>query len=406
MADTANESVLGPEQLETYFALMESVSLLQHAVEQQLRAEGELSFVQFQLLAHLADVSGRATMTELADGVVYSRSGLTHQAALLERAGLITRTPSPDDHRATLVTITDAGRVRLAQVLPGHVEVVSHLLFDPLTGQDLKALGEIMARVRDHMRSRPPRSAAPRKRRTPDPAGGGETGLANLGTTRTPTATTRKSIESVRSTARPLPAGVTELRGDVREADSVREAVGRLEFDSVVDWAAFTAEQGRAGTPSLALDTSQPVRGGPPLDDEHRGLLVEAGVDDFGYVGAELLAVWSLGDGPDSDRPAGDLRLAWPLRFVAIDWVDRGAVQGESWIPAEVRALARARHRSEDQFAVLEGRLDPGDPRCPTGSHGGDRLVPVGVEQRPHALRELRLCLLDIPPCRHAPMIA
>jgi hypothetical protein len=25
----------------------------------------------------------------------------------------------------------------------------------------------------------------------------------------------------------------------------------------------------------------------------------------------------------------------------------------------------------------------------------------VSVEQRPHALRELRLCLLDIPPCRH-----
>ena len=74
---------------------MEAVSLLQHQVEQHLRAEGDLSYVQFQLLARLANANGQLTMTQLADGVVYSRSGLTYQAGLLEKAGLITRTPSP-----------------------------------------------------------------------------------------------------------------------------------------------------------------------------------------------------------------------------------------------------------------------------------------------------------------------
>jgi len=64
---------------------MEAVSLLQHQVEQQLQAEGGLSWVQFQLLARLADARGQLTMTQLADGVVYSRSGLTYQAGLLER---------------------------------------------------------------------------------------------------------------------------------------------------------------------------------------------------------------------------------------------------------------------------------------------------------------------------------
>lgn len=156
---------LDPGQLETYFALMEAVSLLQHEVERQLRAEGDLSYVQFQLLARLANASGRSTMTELADGVVYSRSGLTYQAGLLEKAGLVTRGPSPDDERATLVTITDDGRALLGRVLPGHVQVVRRLLFEPLTGDDLHHLGDIMARVREHMRARPPRSAAPRKRR-------------------------------------------------------------------------------------------------------------------------------------------------------------------------------------------------------------------------------------------------
>jgi DNA-binding MarR family transcriptional regulator len=158
---------LDPEQLGAYFVLTEAVSLLQHEIEQQLRAEGDLSYVQFQLLARL-NARGPLTMTDLADGVVYSRSGLTYQAGLLEKAGLITRGPSPDDERATLVTITDNGRALLGRVMPGHVQV-TRLLFDPLTDDDLHHLGDIMTRVRDHMRARPPRSAAPRKHR-PSPA--------------------------------------------------------------------------------------------------------------------------------------------------------------------------------------------------------------------------------------------
>jgi len=162
---SADVPALDPTQLDAYFALMEAVSLLEHRVEQQLQADGDLSYVQFQLLARLAAARGQLTMTELADGVVYSRSGLTYQAGLLEKAGLITRSPSPDDERATSVTITDSGRARLGQVMPGHVQVTRRLLFDPLSGEDLDQLGDIMTRVRDHMRAQPPRSAAPRKRR-------------------------------------------------------------------------------------------------------------------------------------------------------------------------------------------------------------------------------------------------
>ena len=164
-ASPASDQGLDPRELGAYFVLMEAVSLLQHQVEQQLRAEGGISYVQFELLARLAYARGPLTMTELADGVVYSRSGLTYQAGLLEQAGLIARGPSPDDDRATLVTITGAGRDLVGHVLPGHVQEVRRLLFDPLTSDDVGHLGDIMTRVRDHMRAQPPRSAAPRKRR-------------------------------------------------------------------------------------------------------------------------------------------------------------------------------------------------------------------------------------------------
>jgi DNA-binding MarR family transcriptional regulator len=154
---------LDPVQLRAYFALIEVVGLLRHAVEQQLREAGGLSYVQFQLLARLGDSpTGSHRMTDLADGVVYSRSGLTYQAGLLEKAGLVTRTPSPEDERSVTVTITDAGRALLAKVLPGHAELISDLLFQPLSRNDAKALADLLAPVRDHMRAAPPRSAAPR----------------------------------------------------------------------------------------------------------------------------------------------------------------------------------------------------------------------------------------------------
>ena len=157
---------LDPAELGAYFALIEVSSLLRHAIEQQLREAGDLSYVQFQLLARLGDADdGSLRMTDLADGVVYSRSGLTYQAGLLEKAGLVERAPSADDERSVTVTITDAGRSRIADVLPGHVEIVRQQLFASLSGPQTRELGDLLAPVRDHMRAAPPRSAGARRRR-------------------------------------------------------------------------------------------------------------------------------------------------------------------------------------------------------------------------------------------------
>src|SRR5947199_8886509 len=143
---------LDPVQLGAYFDLIEVTSLLRHAVEQQLREAGDLSYVQFQLLARLGDSpTGSHRMTDLADGVVYSRSGLTYQAGLLEKAGLVVRAPSEDDERGVTVTITDAGRARLALVLPGHTEVIRQQLFQPLSAKDTTALADLLSPVRHHM---------------------------------------------------------------------------------------------------------------------------------------------------------------------------------------------------------------------------------------------------------------
>ncbi|TQL03979.1 MarR family winged helix-turn-helix transcriptional regulator [Cellulomonas sp. SLBN-39] len=156
---------LDATQLGAYFALIEASSLLRHAVEQQLQDVGDLSYVQFQLLATLGDAPGGSRrMTDLADGVVYSRSGLTYQAQTLEKRGLVVRARALDDERSITVTLTDAGRALLGEVLPGHVGVVDDLLLAPLSRDDVATLADILGRARDHMRRTPPRSATGRRR--------------------------------------------------------------------------------------------------------------------------------------------------------------------------------------------------------------------------------------------------
>ena len=156
---------LDPVELGAYFSLIEATSLLRHSVELQLKEAGDLSYVQFQLLARLGDAPGGShNMTELADGVVYSRSGLTYQVGQMEKADWVERSPSPEDDRGVTVTITDAGRARLAQALPGHVEVLRELLFAVLTDDDVSTLAGLLEPVLDHMRAGPPRSATSRRR--------------------------------------------------------------------------------------------------------------------------------------------------------------------------------------------------------------------------------------------------
>ncbi|GHD60313.1 MULTISPECIES: MarR family winged helix-turn-helix transcriptional regulator [Streptomyces] len=158
---------LDPEQLAAYFALMEVGSLLQHAVDQQLRDEGGLSYTQFQILAVLGQApEGQLRMTDIADRLVHSRSGLTYQVAQLAKAGLVTRAPSADDERSVNVTATPQGQELLGRVMPGHVAVVRRLLVTPLNRSDITTLSDVLGRVRTHIRTTPPRSATPGRKPT------------------------------------------------------------------------------------------------------------------------------------------------------------------------------------------------------------------------------------------------
>jgi nucleoside-diphosphate-sugar epimerase len=62
-----------------------------------------------------------------------------------------------------------------------------------------------------------------------------------------------------RSTARPLPAEATVLRGDIRDPESVTQALHGREFDAIVDWVAFTPPHVRLDIDLFAGRTGQYV---------------------------------------------------------------------------------------------------------------------------------------------------
>ena len=62
-----------------------------------------------------------------------------------------------------------------------------------------------------------------------------------------------------RGAGRPLPAGVTTLRADIREPRFVRSEMKDLEFDAVVDWVAFTPDHVRADIELFSGRTGQYV---------------------------------------------------------------------------------------------------------------------------------------------------
>jgi len=162
---SAVPAALDPHQLAAYFAFVEVSSLLKHAVEQHLRREGGISYVQFEILTRLFETPTAAQrMTDLADGIVYSRSGLTYQAEQLEKARLIARTPAVDDERSTLVRLTADGQALVQRLLPAHSQLVQRTLFDHLSRDDVTLLTQVLERVRDRLRRAPPRSATPRRR--------------------------------------------------------------------------------------------------------------------------------------------------------------------------------------------------------------------------------------------------
>jgi DNA-binding MarR family transcriptional regulator len=144
---------LDETEMAAWRAFLSTSHLLERRIEEQLKATAGLTHPQYEILVRLADAPGRQMrMTELARGVVVSKSALTYQIGQLERAGLVERTTCPSDERGVLAVLTEAGVSCLERVAPGHLEVVRAYLIDRLTRGELETMTTAMCKTEQALR--------------------------------------------------------------------------------------------------------------------------------------------------------------------------------------------------------------------------------------------------------------
>jgi DNA-binding MarR family transcriptional regulator len=139
---------LDEDEMRAWHAFLAAGALIDRLVDAQLKDAIGLSHPQYEILVRLADTpAGELRMTELADTLLTSKSGLTYQVTQLEKAGLVERRSCPSDVRGVLAVLTEAGRRRLEQAAPGHVALVRELLIDVLTPGQLTVLADALGEV-------------------------------------------------------------------------------------------------------------------------------------------------------------------------------------------------------------------------------------------------------------------
>lgn len=135
-------------EMRAWHSFLAAGALVDRLVDAQLKEAVGLSHPQYEILVRLAAApGGELRMTELADTLLTSKSGLTYQVTQLEKAGLVERRSCPSDVRGVLAVLTETGRCRLEQGAPGHVTLVRELLIDVLTPEQLATLADSLGEV-------------------------------------------------------------------------------------------------------------------------------------------------------------------------------------------------------------------------------------------------------------------
>jgi DNA-binding MarR family transcriptional regulator len=136
---------LTDEEQRIWRAYMHATTLLEDHLDRQLQRDAGMPHIYYGLLVQLAEAPRRRLrMTELAMNAKITRSRLSHAIARLEKNGWVRREDCPSDKRGQFAVLTDDGYEVLRRTAPGHVTAVRQAVFDRLSADQQKALGEAM----------------------------------------------------------------------------------------------------------------------------------------------------------------------------------------------------------------------------------------------------------------------
>jgi DNA-binding MarR family transcriptional regulator len=144
-------TTLNDTESRAWVGLLHAHASLVKQLDTELIAAHGLSLSAFEVLWRVAAADhGRLRMTELADLVLLSPSGLSRLVDRLETEGMIERVACPEDGRAINATITEAGRAKLAESQETHFEGIRQRFLSKLSEAEVGQLADFWLRLAPH----------------------------------------------------------------------------------------------------------------------------------------------------------------------------------------------------------------------------------------------------------------
>jgi DNA-binding MarR family transcriptional regulator len=137
------------EELDLWRAFTRAYASIQRGLESELEGGEGIPLRSFTVLLELDRAPGkRMRMSDLADAVTLSRSGLSRLIDRLVDEGSIERAECDDDARGSFAVLTEPGAERLRDSRPTHTEAVRRLFLNHFSTIELRSLSDYLERVR------------------------------------------------------------------------------------------------------------------------------------------------------------------------------------------------------------------------------------------------------------------
>ena len=140
-----------PERLRAWRLYFESALAVLDVLESELERDAGIPLRWYDTLVQLEETDG-LRMTELADRILYSKSGFTRIVDRMEDAGLIRRVRPENDRRSILIVLTDEGRRTMEEARRHHRHSIEQHFSRHLADTDVKALIRALDKVSAHAR--------------------------------------------------------------------------------------------------------------------------------------------------------------------------------------------------------------------------------------------------------------
>ena len=139
---------LSEQQRRAWRSLLYAHRVLIDTLEDELTAESSLPLTSYEVLARLdAAPEKRLRLSELADSLVLSRSGVTRLVDRLERDGLVRRENCPSDRRGSYATLTEEGALAFRAAAPIHSRGIEEHFARHLSDAEARILATALERV-------------------------------------------------------------------------------------------------------------------------------------------------------------------------------------------------------------------------------------------------------------------